>query len=139
MINARARNTIKNKLISKVNKFKFILCVVADLVCAITAGAVVGWIIDLVGAILTSNAKNGISSIHLALDAGSDPRQIARQIVDYLRTLLLIQMNSTQFSDLNQEFHLISSQQAGIFSQDHLIRTIKSFNTAANMGRLLRG
>ena len=88
-------------------------------------------VIDLVEAILTRNAKNGISSIHLALDAGSDPRQIARQIVDYLRTLLLIQMNSTKFSDLNQEFHLISSQQAGCFSQDHLIRTIKSFNTAA--------
>ena len=88
-------------------------------------------VIDLVDAILSGDAKKGISSIHLALDAGSDPRQIARQIVDYLRTLLLIQMNSTQFSDLNQELYQVSSKQARSFSQDHLIQAIKSFNTAA--------
>ncbi len=88
-------------------------------------------VIDLVEAILTGDAQKGISSIHLALDAGSDPRQIARQIVDYLRTLLLLQMNSTQFSDLNQELYQVSSKQARSFAQDHLIQTIKSFNTAA--------
>ncbi len=88
-------------------------------------------VIDLVDAILSGDAKKGISSIHLSLDAGSDPRQIARQVVDYLRTLLLLQMNSTQFSDLNQELHQVSSKQARSFSQDHLIKTIKSFNTAA--------
>ena len=88
-------------------------------------------VIDLVESILSGDAKNGISSIHLALDAGSDPRQIARQVVDYLRTLLLLQMNSAQFSDLNQELYQVSSKQARSFSQDHLIQTIKFFNTAA--------
>jgi DNA polymerase III subunit gamma/tau len=88
-------------------------------------------VIDLVDAILADDAKKGISSIHLALDAGSDPRQLARQVVDYLRTLLLLQMNSTQFSDLNQDLYQLSSKQARSFSREHLIQTIKFFNTAA--------
>ena len=33
--------------------------------------------------------------IHTALDAGSDPRLLARQVVDYLRALLLIQMGNS--------------------------------------------
>ena len=41
--------------------------------------------------------------IHAALDAGSDPRQFARQVVDYLRGLLLIRMGNARLVDATAE------------------------------------
>lgn len=49
-------------------------------------------VIDLVDAILKKDECSGLTKIHQSLDAGSDPRQYARQVVDYLRGLLLIKM-----------------------------------------------
>ncbi len=45
-------------------------------------------VLDLVDALLEADARAGLENIHRALDAGSDPRQYARQVVDYLRDLL---------------------------------------------------
>ena len=86
---------------------------------------------DVCEAVISGETQKGIASIHSALDGGSDPRQIARQIVDYLRTLLLISMGSSQFSDQTQEINARMQSHAAAFSRERLIQTIKSFNTAA--------
>jgi DNA polymerase-3 subunit gamma/tau len=51
-------------------------------------------VLDVVEALVARQAQNGLDHIHAALDAGSDPRQFARQLVDYLRDLLLIRMGN---------------------------------------------
>ncbi len=49
-------------------------------------------VVELVDALIARQPAGGLEQIHQALDSGSDPRQFARQIVDYLRGLLLIKM-----------------------------------------------
>ncbi len=44
-------------------------------------------VIDLVAAVLDRKPASGMDAIHTALDAGTDPRLLARQVVDYLRAL----------------------------------------------------
>jgi len=43
-------------------------------------------VVDLVSAILACQADKGLDCIHQALDSGTDPRQFARQVVEYLRS-----------------------------------------------------
>src|SRR5690606_11450659 len=87
---------------------------------------------DVTEAIISGETQKGIASIHSALDGGSDPRQIARQIVEYLRTLLLIRMGSSQFNDPAQEINTRMQTHAAAFSREHLVKAIRSFNTAAS-------
>ncbi|MEL7590533.1 MAG: DNA polymerase III subunit gamma/tau [Anaerolineaceae bacterium] len=51
-------------------------------------------VFDLVDALVNNDPALGMVSIHKALDSGSDPRQYARQVVEYLRSLLLLQMGN---------------------------------------------
>jgi DNA polymerase III, subunits gamma and tau len=50
-------------------------------------------VIDLVQAIQDNASGKGLEIIHKALDAGADSRQFARQVVEYLRSLLVIKLN----------------------------------------------
>ncbi len=47
-------------------------------------------VLAVIEALLARQPGAGLDAIHGALDAGSDPRQFARQVVDYLRSLLLV-------------------------------------------------
>ena len=49
---------------------------------------------DLIEALLKNDPGMGMQTIHKALDGGSDPRQYARQVVEYLRNLLLLKMGN---------------------------------------------
>jgi DNA polymerase III subunit gamma/tau len=60
-------------------------------------------VLEVVNALVNQQADTGLETIHAALDAGSDPRQFARQIVDYLRDLLLIRMGSSSQVDATAE------------------------------------
>jgi DNA polymerase III subunit gamma/tau len=90
---------------------------------------------QLVAALLAREPAKGLDHIHDALDGGSDPRQFARQIVDYLRNLLLIQYNKASQLDVSQEMRASMSEHAlGITSVD-LLKVIRLFNQAANESR----
>ena len=58
---------------------------------------------NLVDAIIERNAGNAISIVNETLDSGSDPRQFGRQIVNFLRNLLLVKMNNTDIIEATQE------------------------------------
>jgi DNA polymerase-3 subunit gamma/tau len=88
-------------------------------------------VIDLVDALLKRQAGAGLDHIHLALDAGSDPRQFARQVVDYLRSLLLIRMGSADQVEATLETRSIMAQQAQVFETPWLLEAIRAFNAAA--------
>jgi DNA polymerase III subunit gamma/tau len=88
-------------------------------------------VIELVNAVLDHDPAAGMNAIHASLDSGTDPRLLARQVVDYLRALLLIQMGNTSHVDLSSEARLQAEKQARAFSQPDVLRMIKAFNYAA--------
>ncbi len=88
-------------------------------------------VIDLVDAILKRQAGLGLDHIHLALDAGSDPRQFTRQVVDYLRSLLLMRMGSADQVEATLETRSTMAQQAQDFETSRLLEIIMAFNAAA--------
>jgi DNA polymerase-3 subunit gamma/tau len=88
-------------------------------------------VIAMVGAVLERNPAAGMDAIHTALDSGSDPRLLARQVVDYLRALLLIQMGNITQVDLAADIRKQAEKHARAFSPADVLHMIKSFNAAA--------
>ena len=89
-------------------------------------------VIDLVGAVLNHDPAAGMDAIHTALDAGTDPRLLARQVVDYLRALLLIQMGNASQVDLASEYARPGREtMPGLFPRRMSCGMIKAFNNAA--------
>lgn len=93
-------------------------------------------VIALVSAIIARKSNDGLNAIHSSLDAGSDPRQYARQVVDYLRGLLLIRMGSAESIDATPEVRTRMAEQALAFRQDHLLETLRLFNEAVVENRI---
>jgi DNA polymerase-3 subunit gamma/tau len=94
-------------------------------------------VIKIVDSILERDAAKGLDEIHRNLDAGSDPRQFARQIVDYLRSLLMVRMGNAQQVDATQEIRQRMAQQTQGFESPHeMLRVIRAFNHAASEARL---
>jgi DNA polymerase-3 subunit gamma/tau len=88
-------------------------------------------VLALVGAVLDRKPAAGMDSIHAALDAGTDPRLLARQLVDYLRALLMVQMGNAAQADLAAEARAQAEKHARAFSSSDVLRMIKAFNAAA--------
>jgi DNA polymerase III subunit gamma/tau len=92
-------------------------------------------VLDLIEALIKRQSAAGLDQIHRALDAGSDPRQFARQIVDYLRDLLLVKTGNPDQIDATVELRSQIARQARTFSSVDLLRLIRLFNEAANEAR----
>ena len=92
-------------------------------------------VVDLVSAMLARQADKGLDCIHQALDSGTDPRQFARQVVEYLRSLLLVRMGNADQVDATAEMRALMAAQAAQFDVAALLQAIKAFNSAANEGR----
>jgi len=92
-------------------------------------------IIEIVTALIDRDSARGLDLIHQALDAGSDPRQFARQMVDYLRDLLLIRTSNADQVNTTDDMRTQMGQHALAFSTPTLLRYIRAFNHAANDAR----
>ncbi|NLG99036.1 MAG: DNA polymerase III subunit gamma/tau [Chloroflexi bacterium] len=88
-------------------------------------------VVDLVKAVLEKDAASGMRTIQAALDAGTDARQFARQVVDYLRGLLLVRMGNADQLDATAEMRAIMAGHARAFETPQLLETIRLFNNAA--------
>jgi DNA polymerase III subunit gamma/tau len=88
-------------------------------------------VIALVEALLNRKPAAGMDAIHGALDSGTDPRLLARQVVDYLRALMLIQMGNISMVDLAADIRAQAEKHARAFATLDVLRMIKSFNAAA--------
>ncbi|MHB0967932.1 MAG: DNA polymerase III subunit gamma/tau [Bellilinea sp.] len=89
-------------------------------------------VVDLVDTILQRDPASGLVCIHRALDSGSDPRQFARQMVDYLRNLLLVRLGNADQVDATAEQRTAMTKQAQSFEKEHLLETLRLFNGAAS-------
>jgi len=89
-------------------------------------------ILEIVDAVLAQDAAAGLESLHQALDAGSDARQFARQIVDYLRDLLLVRMGNVDQVDATAEIRAQMARHTQSFTVSELLRLIQVFTQAAH-------
>jgi len=89
-------------------------------------------VIEMVDSIQNRQAGLGLDCIQRALDSGSDPRQFARQMVDYLRGLLLIRLaESPDQVEATPETRQQMVRHAEGFELPELLEAIRLFNTAA--------
>ena len=88
-------------------------------------------VLDLVTTLQENEPGKGLDLIHQALDSGADARQFSRQIVDYLRNLLLLRMGSKVQLDASVEVRQRMARQAQAYEISDLLHTIQVFNTAA--------
>ena len=89
-------------------------------------------VVDVVDAIIKRLPSVGLDHIHTALDAGSDARQLARQVVEYLRNLMLARMGNSDLIEATSEQRAQIAQHAQAFELDHLLETLRQFNAAAS-------
>jgi DNA polymerase-3 subunit gamma/tau len=89
-------------------------------------------VLEVVEAMLKKDSAQGLEAIHRSLDAGSDPRQFARQMVDYLRNLLLVAMGNAAQVDATPELRTQMARHAQAMSVNELLGVIQDFNRAAS-------
>ncbi len=92
-------------------------------------------VLDLVDAIAARQAGKGLEIIHQSVDAGSDSRQYARQMVEHLRNLLIMRMGNANLIEVTPELRMVLSRQAQAFAPLELLRLLRIFNQAATEGR----
>jgi DNA polymerase-3 subunit gamma/tau len=88
-------------------------------------------VLDLLDALIAKNAAAGLDQIHQALDAGSDPRQFARQVVDYLRGVMLLRMGAPLGPEFGNEENERLKGHSKALPIPELLRVITLFNEAA--------
>ena len=88
-------------------------------------------VLDLIASIQDKQPAPAMDAIHRALDAGADPRSLARQIVDYLRGLMLIQMGNDGQVEATKEVKGTMAKHAKAISTHDVLRMMKAFNAAA--------
>jgi DNA polymerase III subunit gamma/tau len=88
-------------------------------------------VVALVDAIIQNQVGAGLDVIHDALDAGGDPRQYARQVVDHLRDVLMCKMGNPHLVGGNSESIEILDHQSSSLTTQRLLDLISRFNSAA--------
>jgi DNA polymerase-3 subunit gamma/tau len=88
-------------------------------------------VLALVQSISARDPAEGLNAIHRALDSGTDPRALARQIVEYLRALMLIQMGNGDEVETTADIRAQMEQHAQALAASEVLRNMRLFNTAA--------
>ena len=88
-------------------------------------------VISLTEAILVGDAGKGIAIINHALDNGSDPRQFGRQVVDYLRAVLMVKMGNLDQLEAALEERDRLEVLAKRFKMSKLLDALQAFDRAA--------
>jgi DNA polymerase-3 subunit gamma/tau len=72
-----------------------------------------------------------LATIGRVIDEGAEPRQLAREIVEYLRGVMLIQSHAESALNLTADAVAEMRERAGAFGADQILRAIRLFNQAA--------
>ena len=87
-------------------------------------------VLDVISSINDHDPAHGLETIHKALDAGADPRSLARQIVEYLRGLMLIQMGNINQVEATADVKKQMQSHARSLTTSDVLRMMKAFNNA---------
>ncbi len=85
-------------------------------------------VIELIDALQKNDSAAGMDAIHKALDSGSDPRQYARQIVEFLRGLLLVKMGNEKQVEATADTRSRMRQLGDLLETPILLDWIAHFN-----------
>ncbi|MCJ7512798.1 MAG: DNA polymerase III subunit gamma/tau [Anaerolineales bacterium] len=89
------------------------------------------YVVGIVRSIVEHEIGLGLERINQALDSGADPRQLARQVVEYLRGLLLVRTGNQDLVDVPEEVgREMQSLSAGLALAD-LLNALRAFSRAA--------
>ena len=89
----------------------------------------------VVKSIAAGDVGPGLAAIQGSLDAGAEARQLARQVVDYLRNLLLIHMGQEDLVDAPVEVRSEMVRLAAGIPLDTLLTGLRAFGRAAGEAR----
>jgi DNA polymerase-3 subunit gamma/tau len=104
---------------------------VADIRAALGIGSG-EMIVQVVDALASGDVARGLDAINEAVDGGAEPRQFARQLVEYLRTLLLLRLDAGVAAvHVSEDERAQLEAQAASFSPRSLARAVQLFNQAA--------
>lgn len=96
-------------------------------------GAAPGEVISgMIRALVTRDVSSGLRLINKALDNGVEPRQLAREVLDYLRGLLLVKNGSVSLLNTTDEIREEMIALAEAISLERLVQIAKLFNEAVN-------
>ena len=82
--------------------------------------------------IADADMARGLDAINRALDRGADARQLARQITEHLRQLMLLKVGGDKQADIPAEQRPARESQAARLQVSQLVRAVKLFNQAAS-------
>jgi len=88
-------------------------------------------VIALIQALVERQPGKGLDEIQHALDGGADARALARQVVDYLRNVMLIQMGNGEQVDVANDARAQMVKHASALPAAEVLRMMRAFNAAA--------
>jgi DNA polymerase III subunit gamma/tau len=104
----------------------------AEQVLGTAAGETVYQVVE---ALSRGKVEAGLTAVNRSLDAGVDPRQLARQIVDFLRQVLLVKTGNEALVDAPDETRRILERLAGAMPPEVLLAGLRAFSRAAHESR----
>lgn len=84
-------------------------------------------IVDIVDAIIIRDAGKGIDHLQHALDGGSEARQLARQMVDYLHNVLMLKSGRPKLVDATREMRDVIARQAQQLQTRQVLSALERF------------
>lgn len=92
---------------------------------------------QILGALVAGDVPTSLTGLSEAVENGADPYQLSRDMVEYLRGLLLIKMSGgTKLLNLPEDERESMKKQVELLSVNRLVDWIKAFNQAAQEMRL---
>lgn len=88
-------------------------------------------VLGVAQALMEADPAEGLTLLNQAVDAGADPRQLARQIVSYLRSVLMLKMGNPDLVEAVESVRKQMEAHARGLPLERLMAAIDSFNEAA--------
>jgi len=85
----------------------------------------------VVRAMVDHQPGQGLAVIHQALDAGADPRQLARQVVEYLRGMILTRHGTGELLDVGPEVQAEMAEWSKVLPEASMLTALAAFQKAA--------
>ena len=84
----------------------------------------------LVGHVLHGNAREGLTTINAVAERGLDLRRFHRQVLDYLRSLLLVSAGAGELLEQSPEAVQALTELAKASTPERILRSVRAFETA---------
>ena len=99
-----------------------------DLALSVLGTTASAAITELVECMIARDAGKGMDKLQAALDGGGESRQLARQMVEYLRNMLLSKNGNASLVDTTLEMRETIARQSQQMQTRHILGAIERFN-----------